>query len=524
MRISGWLIGIVGFSALIFGTGLCAVLFYGSVRGVVVDLWDSGVRVDAPGDLVLAISNPEVFVEPSATPDDGQFVLLLPSPTPAFVATAETSQQAPTGEAGTVPPLEQTPAPADPTRDAQGSDSLVSAVVDPADEYAWNDPRQINLLLMGIDQRSATEDRGPFRTDTMIMLNVNPVRKTVGVISIPRDLWVNIPNVGAERINSANRQGDLIAYPGGGGPALAMETIRANFGVNVTHYVIVNFDLFEQVVDALAPNGVEVCVRENIYDPKYPDAAYGTIIVEFQPGCQRLSGPRLLQYARTRATEGSDFDRARRQQEVLDAVRAEVLNAGGVSNFLTQIPLLWQNLSDSYRTNLSLSEIISLGFLMGEIDSENINFAVIDANYVNLGKSPTGDDVLQPIWSRINDLVQRVFYPQAELSRADLLSRSQAENATIRVYNGTEIAGLASRSQEWLIGRGIQVASLGNDMNHGGQPTVIRDYGGNRWTALYLADLMGLSPDRIQPGTDGLAADGIIIVVGPDIETVLNGQ
>jgi polyisoprenyl-teichoic acid--peptidoglycan teichoic acid transferase len=243
--------------------------------------------------------------------------------------------------------------------------------------------------------------------------------------------------------------------------------------------------------------------------------------VHFDPGCQRLAAPQLLQYARTRKTQGGDFDRARRQQEVIDAVRAEVLSAGGIANFITQIPALWNELSDNYRTNLTLDEIIKLGYLMSEIPRENINYAVIDTNYVDLGKSPTGDDILLPYPSRIADLIQRILYPQVQVTEADLLARSQTENAIIRVYNGTDISGLAGKTQEWLVGKGITVSATGNDQTHAGKDTVIKVYGNERDTALYLAELLGLPPERIQPGTDGLAADGIIITIGPDIQQII---
>ena len=107
------------------------------------------------------------------------------------------------------------------------------------------------------------------------------------------------------------------------------------------------------------------------------------------------------------------------------------------------------------------------------------------------------------------------------MTQGDLFSRAEAENATIRVFNGTDIAGLAGRVQEWLIGKGVTVGSVGNAPDHNSQPTVIKDYGNGRWTAEYLADLLGLTADRIVPGTDGLATNGVIVIAGPDIQGLL---
>lgn len=514
MRISGWFFGVISFLALIALTGVCSIVAYSTTRSMIIDLWGSGVRVESVGDTVRAVANPgefQIAVTPTRPISSGGVipsVTPLPTATPEIVVTdADAQAVTPDVAAGTAA---FTPTP--------------ESTLDPAANYRWTDPRQIRILLLGIDQRVGYEEETVFRSDTIILVNIDPVRKTAGAIWFPRDLWVDIPNVGKERINTAMRQGDLIGYPGGGGPALAMETIASNFGVRVDRYIVVNFTLFETVVDTVAPQGIEICVREPILDTKYPDAGYGFMTVQFDPGCQLVNGAKLLQYARTRATANSDFDRVRRQQEAIDAVRAHVVSAGGITHLLTQIPTLWDELSNSYRTNLTLEEIIKLGYLMTEIPRDNIIYSAIDTNYVDLGKSPAGDDVLIPYYSRITTLISRVLYPQVDVSQADLLARSQAENATIRVFNGTDIAGLAGRTQEWLIGKGINVAETGNATNHGGRDTVIRYYSGEVATAEYLASVLGLSMERIEPGTDGLAATGIVIVVGPDIQALLGGQ
>jgi len=517
MRIPPWLLALLGFSALIASTLACAFIAYNGVRGVVIDLWDSGLEVNSPNQVIQAISDP-ASVALASTATSAPAALVMPSITPIRID--------PNALVGSpTPDANLNPAAPSPTPDAQPSPEASAALPEPTSDpnaqYRWDDPRQVRLLLMGIDERRGFDQERAYRTDTIIVINVDPVRKTAGVISFPRDLWVSIPNFQPGRINTANFIGDNAQYPGGGGPALLAETIRANFGIRIDYYVRVNFTLFETVVNAIAPQGVEVCADQPIYDPKYPDAGYGTIEVRFEVGCQNLDGTRLLQYARTRATQGGDIDRAKRQQQVLDALRAQVLSVGGMSAFLSQIPVLWEELADSYQTNLALDQLIRLGFLMGDIPREAITFAVVDITYVELGKSPDGQDVLLPIASRISELVQRVLYPQVQVDSGDLLARSRAENAPVRVFNGTDTAGLAGRTQEWLIGRGVSVVGTGNASAHGGAPTVIQDYGGAPWTARYLADLLGLGPERIRPGTDGLAADGVAIIAGSDMEQLL---
>ncbi|MBZ0300866.1 MAG: LCP family protein, partial [Anaerolineae bacterium] len=249
------------------------------------------------------------------------------------------------------------------------------------------------------------------------------------------------------------------------------------------------------------------------------------IHVHFDPGCQTLDAEHLLQYARTRATQGSDFDRARRQQEVLSAMQQRLVSLEGVGNLITQAPTLWDELSDSFTTDLTLQEIISLATLVQRIPRDNIRFGVIDNLYVTFGTTATGDQVLFPNYNAIRQLVQQVFNPpDADMSEADLRSRALAEDTTIAVFNDTDTAGLAGQTRDWLASKGITVDQVGNTAQPSNNQTVIRDYGGSHiWTARYLAALMGLPSDRIQPGADGLIAEGVAVIAGTDVQPILAG-
>jgi LCP family protein required for cell wall assembly len=316
--------------------------------------------------------------------------------------------------------------------------------------------------------------------------------------------------------------GDANGYPGGG-PALAAETVRQVLGIPIDRYVLINFDVFLTTVNTLAPNGVEVCVRERIDDPNYPDAGNGFIRVTFEPGCQVLNAERLLQYARTRHGN-TDFARAERQQEVLRAVRETLLNLGGVTQFIGQAPALWTELSSNIKTNLSLDDILRLGTLVAEIPRENFRFGVIDNLYVNLAKTSSGDDVLVLKANAVSLLLQQVFYPEENLTLSDLRSRAEAENASIVVFNNTDVAGLAGQTRDWLSSQGVSVAEVGNTPTATNENTTIRVYTGKLWTGKYLAALMGLPPERVEPGADGLTDNDVAVVVGPDIQPLLGGQ
>jgi polyisoprenyl-teichoic acid--peptidoglycan teichoic acid transferase len=487
MRVPGWLF-VVGMMALVGVTALCSVVSFGAGRQLAIDAGQAGIQVASIRDIIANLPTPTPFPTESPAAEATATVTLVPGMTPL------------------------------PT---------IAPTLDPLANYQMNDPRTKRILLLGIDQRRGFNegDDRYFRTDTMMVVNIDPVRKTVGILSIPRDLWVDIPDGGQPgRINTANSRGDSGGYPGGG-PALAVATVEQNLGLRIDNYLLVNFDVFTTVVNTVAPNGVEICVRETIDDPTYPDAGYGTIHVHFDPGCQSLDAERLLQYARTRKTQGSDFDRARRQQEVIKAMQAHVLSLGGIGQFITQAPTLWNELKDSFKTDLTLEEIISLGVLAQDIPRENIRTGVIDNLYVEFAKTAQGDDILIPNYNAIRGLIQQVFNPPEELPEGELRTRALAENATIAVFNNTDVAGLAGQTRDWLASKGITIAQVGNTSAPTNEDTIIRDYGGNHtFTARYLAELFGLPIDRIQPGADGLLAEGVAVIVGGDIQPLLTGQ
>ncbi|MBI1277390.1 MAG: hypothetical protein GC179_04615 [Anaerolineaceae bacterium] len=395
---------------------------------------------------------------------------------------------------------------------------VATATLDLAPE--WTDTKRINILLLGIDQRSALNDPGPFRTDTMMIVSIDPVRKTAGILSIPRDLWVSIPGFKQERINNANFLGDANGYPGGG-PALAAETVHQVFGIPIDKYLLINFDVFTKVVSTLAPDGVQVCPNEAIHDTSYPDSGNGFITVDFPAGCQILDAEKLLQYARTRHG-ATDFDRAGRQQEVMRAVRDKVLSVGGISQFVVQAPKLYSDLTGGFKTNLSLDEILGLGSLVMQIPKENFHFGVMNYLYVDQAKTTTGDDVLILKTSAVRPLLQQVFNPEVSTSLSDLRSRAEAEKASIVVLNNTDQAGLAGKVRDWLTGKQVSVTEVGNTPAATNTNTIIRVYTGKVWTGKYLAALLGLSEDRIQPGGDGLTSKDVSIVVGPDIVPILS--
>lgn len=263
----------------------------------------------------------------------------------------------------------------------------------------WSHKERVNIVLLGVDQRPGED--GPWRSDTMIVVTVDPKSMTAGALSIPRDLYVEIPGYGEQRINMAHFLGDAYDYPGEG-PGLAMKTIEYNFGIPVHYYIRVNFQGFREMIDYLG--GITIDVEEEIWDYRYPDGQYGYSTVHIPAGVQVMNGRMALQYARTRHG-GSDFDRLRRQQQVLMATREKALRL----ELIPRIPLLASTLGHTVKTDLQVGEVITLAQIATQIDAEDIRFAVIDEKMTVPMVLDNGADVLFPERDKIRELMEEIF-------------------------------------------------------------------------------------------------------------------
>ncbi len=389
----------------------------------------------------------------------------------------------------------------------------------------WDGKERINVLLLGIDQRVGDGEKG-HRTDTMMVLTLDPVTLSSGILSVPRDLWVSIPGYGSDRINTANYKGDLDDYPGGG-PALAKKTVEALLGVPINYYVRMNFTAFEDFVDRIG--GIRIDVTEDIVDKKYPTSSYGTEVFTVTKGVKSMDGATALKYARTRATFGGDFDRARRQQQVIFAVREKMVSDPRVlPTLLAGSDDLWTALKSSLRTDMPLELIQRLALLAKDIDRKNIRTAVIDQNYTENVTTPEGYQVEVPVQVEIRKLRNAMFTvganSAAEIQKAGGTPASistdwRAENARIIVLNGTDQVGFASRVRQLLEGRGFNVVDVGNSLDgrFDYARTTFSDYSGKLATILALSDALGIKPApeprrEINPAVN---AD-VVIVLGKD--------
>ena len=275
---------------------------------------------------------------------------------------------------------------------------------------SWDGKERVNILLMGIDQRDGEQEPG-YRTDTMIVVTVDPFTKQAGMLSVPRDTWVNIPGFETNRINVANQLGDAYKFPGGG-PALAKKTVENFLGITIHFTLRMNFTAFENIIDRMG--GVEIDVADDIYDPEYPTSNFGTEVFRLSKGKQVLDGATALKYARTRHNlKNGDFDRARHQQQVILAVREKIKSPTTLASLAGQAPELLSELSNSVKTNMTLDQMQQLAVLATQLSKENIKMAVLDQNYTDLTITPQGWAVQIPNRAKIADLRDSFFSSNA---------------------------------------------------------------------------------------------------------------
>jgi LCP family protein required for cell wall assembly len=247
---------------------------------------------------------------------------------------------------------------------------------------------QVNVLFMGIDARPT--EAPPFRSDSMIMVGFRPRQREVALLTIPRDLWLAIPGFGDNRINTAHFFG---------GPPLAMQAVRENFGVPVHYYMRLDFEGFVSIVDALG--GITVDVPETLIDDEYPTPDYGVTTIQIPAGVQQMDGETALIYARTRHGT-SDLDRSLRQQQLIAAIRDELAHPRA----WLRAPRIFSAASGSISTNIPRNEWPALALILVR---SNIERAPIGPEAVQPHVTAEGAWVLLPVWEQINPALARYF-------------------------------------------------------------------------------------------------------------------
>jgi LCP family protein required for cell wall assembly len=359
----------------------------------------------------------------------------------------------------------------------------------------WDGGSRINIVFFGLRGGDMNGADCPACTDTIILLTVDPVTKTAGMLSIPRDLWVNIPGFGHSRINTGWTLGEGAKLPGGG-PGLAMETISQFIGVPIQYYVQVDFGTFVSLINLIG--GIDIYSDEKlILDPSGSGQDHFVLTC---CGMRHLDGMRALAYARcrteSRGCSDSDLGRAKRQQKVILAVRDKVLDPEYFPKFLARAPQLYDTFSSGIHTNMSLEDAMKLAVLAKDIPVESIKQGVIDddmISYVNFKFNGVPASVLRPVPDLIRVLRDEIFVPGGPLSplaQGDSLTLMRTDDARIRVVNNTSTANLDGRTASFLTAQGMQVVEYGKPTGTSDQ-TVLILYSPKLYALRYLVDTFG---------------------------------
>jgi polyisoprenyl-teichoic acid--peptidoglycan teichoic acid transferase len=330
------------------------------------------------------------------------------TPTPTVTDTPTPAPLAVHGRA-TLPPIANTPV-------------VTSPYPQPSPMPLVTQPEgTVNILLLGMDRQ---DGKGVARTDVMIIASIFPDVPAVSLLSIPRDFYAWIPAWGLDKINTAYLRANRVGYPGGG-PALAMTTVEYNFGVPIHYYAMVDFTSYRKIVDAVG--GVDVVVECPLYDTfPDPEAESGQTDMDLPAGVHHLDGKFALWYVRSRWST-SDFDRHRRQQQVLLAI----LHQARGQNMLVRLPELWEAYRESVETDLILRELLTLATVASRLDERNISMSFVrGADVLTPWTAPNGGAVLVPNYETLYSLVHGAMQPLASSRAVQRAYRARVSNGS----------------------------------------------------------------------------------------------
>ncbi len=407
-----------------------------------------------------------------------------PSPTPTSTATPTPAPIAlPSG--GTLPAIANTPVVTSPLPQPEP----MPIVEQP--------PGTVNILLLGMDR---TAGQGVARTDVMLVASIFPDVPAVSLMSIPRDYYAWIPAWGLDKINTAYERARGVGYPGGG-PALVKATVEYNFGIPIHYYALVDFTSYRSLVDVVG--GVDIIVECPFHDT-YPDpeSATGQTDIDLEPGISHLDGKFALWYVRSRWNT-SDFDRHRRQQQVLLAVLHEARSAG----MLVKVPELWATYQENVETDLGLKELLWLASVAGRLDERDIhNYFIRGTDLLTSWTAPNGGAVLVPNLDTIPGFVQDTMRPLAT-------SRASQRAYRVSVSNGSWSSSLGDVAAYRLGLEGFEVTEV-KDVDPESRTRVI-DYtttskGSPLWKLISLYKLQ--DADIVSQPTEGSPVDFEVIL------------
>lgn len=331
------------------------------------------------------------------------------------------------------------------------------------DEGQWD---IVNVLLMGTD---TSNSRNSGRTDVLMIVSINRSANSVSMLSIPRDLYVYIPEYRVYRINSAFAYGEQNLGEGRG-TQLLIETIRYNLGIDIDFWARVDFEGFRRLVDDLG--GIEVAVDcaiqdWRLIDPELDPADEARWEMYTLPvGIHQLDGTMALWYARSRRTS-SDLDRGRRHQALIRALWRRI----STLQLFDQVRDVYPQILDVVDTNMTIEDILGFLPLATEIDTSRMSSYTFRTNLeIRSWRSPEGSSVLAPIREGIVPLIEQMYQPPTS-------SQVVSEGATIEVVNATGIRDMDRVAADRLSWEGF-VPTLGSPAPQYQNYSIIYDFTG----------------------------------------------
>jgi len=398
---------------------------------------------------------------------------------------------------------------------------------------------QINILLTAIGGKG---HEGENLADTIMVAMIRPQEKKIALLSIPRDLYVRLPESNAfTKINAVHAYKENVKA--GEGPIYLKKKVEEVTGVPINYYVRVDFTAFKRVVDELG--GIEITVQNGFYDYWHK--------ISFPAGKEIMNGDRALAFSRARyveGPEGGDFKRAARQQQVLMAIRNKALSANTAFD-LRAVSGILDALGDNVVTNFNLVEIKRLFEIVREVKKDNIQSAVLSTgpNGLLVGGTEILDgkpaSILSPRagrenYSEIRNFAQHIFEntqtsppesstpeptqtpsstPEPSASPSPTPSGNLAsEKATVEVRNGTNITGLASKAAAKLRGSKLNVTGIGNAVKRDSTKTIVIDQTDGKKTNSLQTILSSLDVSSASelPTSEKSSKADFLIILGSD--------
>jgi LCP family protein required for cell wall assembly len=344
------------------------------VLSAIVDAEQAAVVPLPPSDIALATPT---TAPPTATN------------APAVVSTdvqddPTATEAPPTATALPAPTETFEPEQPDPPSRLEVAQQLVDASInggDPGSSDIWEGKTSLNILVLGVDKRA---DGGDQNADVIIIAHLDLVNHRLAGVSLPRDLLVEIPGVGEDKINGSYNYG-VVASPDDpvAGVAKVRDTVESVFGIPIDGYVLIDFDGFSDVVDAMG--GITVDVPYEIYDDEYPTEDYGVTTIHFDPGVQDMNGEQALIYVRTRH---ADSDDARRERQ-LDVIRA-IFEQGKSVESITNADEIILSAGGAIQTSFDLEEQLTLARIAFEMKDGDIELTTLAEPVLEAGWSDDG--------------------------------------------------------------------------------------------------------------------------------------